>query len=108
MRFARSTRVRLLLVQVAILAVAAAATATAVFELVTVPARNQEDQALFDQWSAVGNALDLRDGQVVYPPGQLPATAAGTGQPVEIDVFTRSGLLIQTQAQSMNPTYLGQ
>src|SRR5262252_5240643 len=103
MRFARSTRVRLLLVQVAILAVAAAATATAIFELVTVPARNQEDQALFDQWSAVASALDLRDGQLVYPPGRLPETAPGTGAPVEIDVYAGGGLLLQTQAQSLGP-----
>jgi signal transduction histidine kinase len=108
MRLLRSTRARLVLLQMGILAVAVVVAAAAVFELVTVPARNQVDQALFDQWSAVGNALDLRDGQVVYPPGQLPATAAGTGQPVEIDVFTRSGLLIQTQAQSLSPTYLGE
>ena len=106
MRFARSTRVRLLLVQVAILTVAASATATAIFELVTVPARNQEDQALFDQWSAVANALDLQDGQVVYPPGRLPETVPGTGVPAEIDVFTGGGLLVQTQSQSLGPDYL--
>src|SRR5262245_27476171 len=91
-----------------ILAIAAAVTASAIFELVTIPARNQEDQALFDQWSAVANALDLRDGQVVYPPGRLPDTSAGTGQPVETDVFTVGGLLVQTQAQSLSPVYLGQ
>jgi signal transduction histidine kinase len=108
MRLLRSTRARLVVLQMGILAVAVAVAATAVFELVTVPARNQEDQALFDQWSAVGNALDLQSGRVVYPPGRLPDTEAGTGQPVEIDVFTRSGLLIQTPAQSLSPTYLGQ
>jgi signal transduction histidine kinase len=108
MRLLRSTRARLVLLQMGILAVAAAIAAIAVFELVTGPARNQVDQALFDQWSAVGNALDLRDGQVVYPPGRLPDTAAGTGQPIEIDVYTRSGLLIQTPAQSLSPAYLSQ
>jgi signal transduction histidine kinase len=108
MRLLRSTRVRLVLLQMGILAVAVVVAATAVFELVTVPARNQEDQALFDQWSAVGSALDLQNGQVVYPPGRLPDTAAGTGQPVEIDVYTRSGLLIQTPAQSLSPAYLSQ
>jgi signal transduction histidine kinase len=104
----RSTRVRLVLVQMGILAIAVAVAATAVFELVTVPARNQQDQTLFGQWSAVGNALDLRDGRVVYPPGRLPETAAGTRQPVEVDVYTRDGLLIQTQAQSLSPAYLSQ
>jgi signal transduction histidine kinase len=104
----RSTRARLVLVQMGILAIAATVAAAAVFELVTVPARNQEDQALFDQWSAVGSALDLSAGRVVYPPGQLPETAAGTGQPVEIDVFARGGLLVQTRAQSLNPAYLAQ
>lgn len=108
MRLLRSTRARLVLVQTGILAIAVVVAAAAVFELATVPARSQEDQTLFDQWSAVGNALDLRGGQVVYPPGQLPAAAAGTGQPVEIDVFTRSGLLVQTQAQSLSPSYLSQ
>lgn len=104
----RSTRARLVLVQVGILAIAVAVAATAVFELVTVPARNQEDQTLFDQWSAVGSALDLRDGQVVYPPGRLPEGAARTRQPVEIDVFARGGLVLQTQAQSLSPAYLSQ
>jgi signal transduction histidine kinase len=104
----RSTRTRLVLVQMGILAIAVAVAAIAVFELVTVPARNQQDQALFDQWSAVGNALDLRDGQVDYPPGQLPEIAAGSRQPVEIDVFTAGGLLLQTQAQSLSPGYLSQ
>ncbi len=106
MRFARSTRARLLLVQVGVLAAAAALAATAIFELVTVPARNQEDQVLFDQWSAVANALDRQDGRVVYPPGRLPETAPGTGQPVEIDVFTSGGLLVQTETQSLSPGYL--
>jgi HAMP domain-containing protein len=105
---ARTTRGRLVLLQVLALAIASAVTATAVFELVTVPLRNQEDQALFDQWSAVAGALDLRDGHVVYPPGRLPATSPDTGQPVETDVFTASGLLVQTQAQSLSPAYLGQ
>jgi signal transduction histidine kinase len=104
----RSTRARLVLLQMGILAIAVAVAAIAVFELVTVPARNQEYQTLFDQWSAVANALDLRDGQVFYPPGELPETAAGTGQPVEIDVYTRAGLLLQTRAQSLSPQYLAQ
>ena len=108
MRILRSTRFRLVLVLTAVLAVAVVLAATALFELVTVPARNQEDQALFDQWSAVGNALDLRAGQVAYPPGRLPEIAAATGQPVEVDVFTRSGLLVQTPAQSLAPAYLAQ
>jgi two-component system, OmpR family, sensor kinase len=107
-RLLRSTRGRLVLVQMVILAVAVALAAAAVFELVTVPARNQEDQTLFDQWGAVGNALDLRDGQVAYPPGRLPETAGATRQPVEIDVYTSGGLLIQTQSQSLSPTYLAQ
>src|SRR5215472_12957797 len=106
MRFLRSTRARLVLVQVGVLAVAVAVAVAAVFELVTVPARNQEDQALFDQWSAVANALDLQDGQVVYPPGRLPETVPGTGVPAEIDVFTGGGLLVQTQSQSLGPDYL--
>ncbi|HYW24480.1 MAG TPA: ATP-binding protein [Terriglobales bacterium] len=108
MRFLRSTRARLVLVQVGVLAVAVAVAVAAVFELATVPARNQEDQALFDQWSAVANALDLRDGQVVYPPGQLPDLAGASRQPVEVDVYTGSGLLIQTPAQSLSPTYLAE
>src|SRR5215472_15542112 len=108
MRFLRSTRARLVLVQVGVLAVAVAVAVAAVFELATVPARNQEDQALFDQWSAVANALDLRDGQVVYPPGQLPDLAGASRQPVEVDVYTGSGLLIQTTAQSLSPTYLAE
>jgi heavy metal sensor kinase len=107
-RLLRSTRGRLVLAQTGILAVAIAVAAIAVFELVTIPARNQEDQTLFDQWSAVGNALDLRNGQVVYPPGRLPETAAATRQPVEADVYTSGGLLIQTQSQSLSPTYLAQ
>jgi signal transduction histidine kinase len=107
-RLFRSTRGRLVLVQMAVLAVAVAVAATAAFELVTVPARNQQDQTLFDQWSAVGNALDLREGQVAYPPGRLPETAAATRQPVEIDVYTGGGLLVQTQSQSLSPTYLAQ
>jgi hypothetical protein len=74
----RTTRSRLVLLQVGILATAAVLASIALFELVTVPARNQEDQVLFDQWSAVANALDLKDGKVVYPPGQLPATSATT------------------------------
>jgi heavy metal sensor kinase len=104
----RSTRGRLVLLQVLALAIASAVTAAAVFELVTVPLHNQEDQVLFDQWSAVANALDLRDGRVVYPPGLLPATSLDTGQPIETDVFTADGLLVQTQAQSLSPAYLGQ
>jgi two-component system, OmpR family, sensor kinase len=104
----RTTRSRLVLLQLGILASAAAFTAVAIFELVTVPARYQEDQVLFDQWSAVANALDLQNGKVVYPPGQLPAASLGTQQPVEIDVFTTtSGLLVQTERQSLSPNYLG-
>ena len=102
----RTTRSRLVLLQVGILATAAVLASIALFDLVTVPARNQEDQVLFDQWSAVANALDLKDGKVVYPPGQLPATSTTSQEPVEIDVFTQGGLLVQTQRQSLGPSYL--
>jgi heavy metal sensor kinase len=104
----RTTRSRLVLLQVGILTSSAALTATAIFELVTVPARYQEDQVLFDQWSAVANALDVQNGKVVYPPGQLPAASLDTQQPLEVDVFTTSGLLVQTERQSLSPTYLGE
>ncbi len=95
-------------VQVAILAIATAVTAVAIFELVTVPSSNQADQALYDQWSAVANGLDLQGGRVVYPAGRLPQTSATTQEPVEIDVFTESGLLVQTEKQSLSPAYLSQ
>jgi heavy metal sensor kinase len=103
-----TTRSRLVLLQVGILASSAAFTAIAIFELVTLPARYQEDQVLFDQWSAVANALDIQNGKVVYPPAHLPAASLDTQQPVEVDVFTASGLLVQTERQSLSPTYLGE
>ena len=65
----RTTRGRLVFLQIAILTCAAGLTSVAAFELVTVPARNQLEQVLFDQWSAVANGLDLQNGMVVYPAG---------------------------------------
>ncbi|MDQ6900830.1 MAG: HAMP domain-containing protein, partial [Candidatus Dormibacteraeota bacterium] len=91
-----------------ILAIATAVTAIAIFELVTVPSSNRADQALYDQWSAVANGLDLQGGRVVYPPGRLPQTSAATQEPIEVDVFTDSGLLVQTEKQSLSPAYLSQ
>ncbi|MBJ7603818.1 MAG: HAMP domain-containing protein [Candidatus Dormibacteraeota bacterium] len=96
------------MVQVGILTIATAVTAIAIFELVTIPSSNQADQALYDQWSAVANGLDLQGGRVVYPPGRLPQTSPITQEPIEIDVFTESGLLVQTEKQSLSPAYLSQ
>ena len=104
----RTTRGRLVLLHVAILTVAAGLTSLAAFELVTVPAHNQLEQVLFDQWSAVADALDLQNGRVVYPAGRLPAASVDTQQPVETDVYAENGLVIQTERQSLSPGYLAQ
>ena len=68
-RLLSSTRIRLVLFQVLILGLASLVTSYAIFKLVTVPAQQESDAVLYDQWTKIASSLQLQaDGAVAYPP----------------------------------------
>jgi len=75
-RLLSSTRARLVLFQVLILGLAGFVTSYAIFKLVTVPAQQESDAVLYEQWNKVSSGLQLQaDGSVAYSQGALPETA---------------------------------
>ena len=101
-RLLGSTRARLVIFQVVILALASLVVSYAIFKLVTVPAQQESDAVLYDQWSRIAAGLQLQDdGSVAYAPGPLPETASSSDVPVEAVVLTRDGAVARTKAQTL-------
>ena len=64
-RLLSSTRARLVLFQVLTLGLAGLVTSYAIFKLVTVPAQQESDAVLYEQWNRVSGGLQLQaDGSV--------------------------------------------
>lgn len=103
-----STRVRLVLFQVLILGLASLVTSYAIFKLVTVPAQQESDAVLYDQWTKIAGSLQLQaDGSVAYPPGPLPETAGDGQVPIESVVLTKDGVVVRSKTQILPDSYIG-
>ena len=105
-RLLSSTRVRLVLFQVLILALASLVTSYAIFKLVTVPAQQESDAVLYDQWNRIAGSLQLQDGSVAYAPGALPETAADGQIPIEAVVLTKDGIVTRTGKPILPASYV--
>jgi heavy metal sensor kinase len=108
-RLLGSTRARLVVFQVVILALASLVVSYAVFKLVTVPAQEESDAVLYDQWSKIVGGLQLQDdGSIAYPAGPLPETNGTAQVPVEAVVLTRDGVVTRTTAQTLPDSFVTQ
>jgi len=97
------------LFQVLILGLASLVTSYAIFKLVTVPAQQESDAVLYDQWNKIAGSLQLQaDGAVAYPPGALPETAGDTQVPIEAAVLTKDGVVARSKTQILPDSYIVQ
>src|SRR5215471_2863494 len=106
-RLLSSTRIRLVLFQVLILGLASLVASYAIFKLVTVPAQQESDAVLYDQWNKIAGSLQLQaDGAVAYAPGPLPETAGDTQVPIEAALLTKDGVVARGKTQILPDSYI--
>jgi len=106
-RLLSSTRARLILFQVLILGLAGLVTSYAIFKLVTIPAQQESDALLYEQWNKVSSGIQLQaDGSVAYSQGALPETAGDAQIPIEAVVLTKDGVVARTDARILPDSFL--